>query len=102
MNNVLEQDNNSLDTETTFLSVCSNKTRATFKTHAEDLAHVKSEFLSMMSHEIKTPLNAILGYAQLAEIEKDNSLYIKNILSSSEVLINTINDILLFLFSIIE
>jgi signal transduction histidine kinase len=66
------------------------------KTQAEDLAQVKSEFLSMMSHEIKTPLNAILGYAQLAEIEKENALYIKNILSSSEVLINTINDILLF------
>lgn len=66
------------------------------KKQAEELAYVKSEFLSMMSHEIKTPLNAIHGYAQLAHDEEDNGVFIENILSSSQVLINTINDILLY------
>lgn len=31
--------------------------------HAEQLSKAKSEFMSMISHEIKTPLNAILGTA---------------------------------------
>ncbi|HCT23405.1 MAG TPA: hybrid sensor histidine kinase/response regulator, partial [Chitinophagaceae bacterium] len=32
---------------------------------AESAAKVKSEFLSVMSHEIKTPLNAIIGLSHL-------------------------------------
>ena len=35
---------------------------------AEAAARLKSEFLSTMSHEFRTPLNAILGYAQLFEM----------------------------------
>ena len=35
---------------------------------AEEAARLKTEFLSTMSHEFRTPLNAILGYAQLFEM----------------------------------
>lgn len=33
---------------------------------AQQASHAKSEFLAQMSHELRSPLNAILGYAELA------------------------------------
>jgi len=36
---------------------------------AEDASQAKSEFLAAMSHEMRTPLNAVLGYADLMELE---------------------------------
>lgn len=69
------------------------------KDKAERLAKVKSEFLSMMSHEIKTPLNAILGYTQLLQAEDisdDTQKYASNILGSCEMLLGVIEDILVY------
>ncbi|WP_420130791.1 sensor histidine kinase [Rhodoferax ferrireducens] len=37
------------------------------KVVAETANHAKSDFLSSMSHELRSPLNAILGFAQLME-----------------------------------
>ncbi|MHB8121255.1 MAG: response regulator [Desulfuromonadaceae bacterium] len=37
------------------------------KRQAEEANHAKSDFLSGMSHELRSPLNAILGFAQLME-----------------------------------
>ena len=34
---------------------------------AEKASHAKSDFLSSMSHELRSPLNAVLGFAQLLE-----------------------------------
>ena len=34
---------------------------------AEDANHAKSDFLSRMSHELRSPLNAVLGFAQLLQ-----------------------------------
>jgi signal transduction histidine kinase len=34
---------------------------------AEDLAHVRSDFVASVSHELRTPLTAILGYAELLQ-----------------------------------
>lgn len=67
---------------------------------AEEANKAKSKFLSNMSHEFRTPLNAILGFAQLLEVNDDNPLTleqqdsIKHILKSGEDLLTLINRIL--------
>lgn len=58
----------------------------------------KSAFLSNMSHDIRTPMNAIIGFATLAQGSLDNPErlqdYLKKILSSSNHLLSLINDVL--------
>ncbi|MCI2106040.1 MAG: ATP-binding protein [Intestinimonas sp.] len=58
----------------------------------------KSEFLSRMSHDIRTPMNAIIGMTALARDETDNPAVIADYLSkieeSSQFLLGLINDIL--------
>ena len=64
---------------------------------AESAAQAKSEFLSRMSHDIRTPMNAIIGLTRLAEDEEDLQVvrkYLHNIDSSSDFLLGLINDIL--------
>lgn len=58
----------------------------------------KSAFLSNMSHDIRTPMNAIIGFATLLEKNAENPEqvrnYIEKILSSSNHLLGLINDVL--------
>ena len=58
----------------------------------------KSTFLSNMSHDIRTPMNAVIGFATLATANVDNPEkvkdYLSKILSSSNHLLSLINDIL--------
>lgn len=58
----------------------------------------KSEFLSNMSHDIRTPMNAILGFTELMDINADDSVkvreYIGKIESSGQHLLRLINDVL--------
>ena len=64
---------------------------------AESAAHAKSEFLSRMSHDIRTPMNAIIGLTHLAKDENDLQVvreYLHKIESSSNFLLGLINDIL--------
>ena len=64
---------------------------------AESIAHAKSEFLSRMSHDIRTPMNAIIGLTHLARDEEDLQVvreYLHNIDTSSTFLLGLINDIL--------
>ncbi|MDH5767041.1 MAG: response regulator, partial [Gammaproteobacteria bacterium] len=44
------------------------------KDKAEKASNAKSEFLSRMSHEFHTPLNAILGFGQLLELDTEQPL----------------------------
>ena len=64
---------------------------------AESAAQAKSEFLSRMSHDIRTPMNAIIGLTHLAKKEDDILTirdYLNKIDSSSKFLLGLINDIL--------
>jgi signal transduction histidine kinase len=64
---------------------------------------VKSEFLANISHEFRTPLNAILGFAQVLRekpsatggLKKDKAQkYAENIIASGNSLLSMINDLL--------
>ena len=61
---------------------------------AERANRAKSEFLSRMSHELKTPLNAILGFANLIKIEAgpDYDPKLDKILLSGRHLLELINE----------
>ena len=67
---------------------------------AQKSTKAKSEFFSRMSHDMRTPLNAIIGYCDLAEkIPKDGDNkkiweYFKKIKFSGNQLLGLINDIL--------
>ncbi|MEO0762927.1 MAG: ATP-binding protein, partial [Pseudomonadota bacterium] len=60
----------------------------------------KSRFLSSMSHELRSPLNAIIGFSQMA-IDRDATLerearlsYLSHIRSSGDQLLALVNDVL--------
>lgn len=64
---------------------------------AENANEAKSTFLSSMSHDIRTPLNGIIGFADLAYQEHDQvtkQQYIDKIRISSELLLDLVNDTL--------
>ena len=58
----------------------------------------KQEFLFNMSHDIRTPMNAIIGFTSLAQTHLDDKemldSYLKKISTSSEYLLSLINDVL--------
>ena len=65
---------------------------------AEEASQSKTIFLSNMSHDIRTPMNAIIGYANLADRDENSAEemreYIKKIQTSSHHLLALINDVL--------
>ena len=65
---------------------------------AESANIAKSQFLSNMSHDIRTPMNAVLGMTKLAMDHADEPdrvrEYLKNISLSGQLLVGLINDIL--------
>lgn len=64
---------------------------------AESANKAKSEFLFNMSHDIRTPMNAILGFTNLALDSSDAETkqdYLKKIDHSSKLLLDLINNIL--------
>ncbi len=67
---------------------------------ADNASRAKSKFLSTMSHEMRTPLNAIMGYAQLMEMEtrrrgtSHDSDAIKQVMLSSRQLLALLNQVL--------
>ena len=65
---------------------------------AEDAGRVKSEFLFNMSHDIRTPMNAILGFTQLAQQHLDDpgtlTGYLDKIAQSGGNLLELIDNVL--------
>lgn len=67
------------------------------KEEAEEANKVKSSLLANMSHEFRTPLNGILGFAQLLRDElkeEDHVMMLEKIHSSGKRLMNTLNAVL--------
>ena len=67
---------------------------------AEDASLAKTNFLNNMSHDIRTPMNAILGYAQLMEDElkgknlPETSEHLEKLHQSGNLLLSIINNVL--------
>lgn len=73
------------------------KLRATAQV-AEKASQAKTQFLSSMSHDIRTPLNAVLGMTELAQSHRNDPEYVQECLRkislSGNHLLTLINDIL--------
>lgn len=67
-------------------------------TLAQQASRAKTTFLNNMSHDIRTPMNAIIGFTTLAKKHLEDSTttrsYLEKISNSSEHLLSLINDIL--------
>jgi PAS domain S-box-containing protein len=67
---------------------------------ADRAANAKADLLARISHEVRTPLNAIIGFAEVMIAERFGALgeryveYMKDIRSSGERVITIINDLL--------
>src|SRR5437879_13654516 len=68
---------------------------------AERAANAKADVLARISHEVRTPLNAIIGFSEVMIAERFGALgneryleYMKDIRASGERVIAIINDLL--------
>jgi PAS domain S-box-containing protein len=69
------------------------------KERAEESDRLKTAFLQNLSHEVRTPMNSIMGFASLLPGEVDKNLidkYSDIIVNNSEQLVHIIDDILLY------
>lgn len=94
---VLARINEELDCKNMELSNAVHAAETAFET-AESANHAKSDFLANMSHDIRTPMNAIIGMTTLIEHDvqcpQKVSEYVKKIKTSSRHLLGIINDVL--------
>ncbi len=64
---------------------------------AKQSAEMKEQFIANVSHEMRTPMNAILGMSNLViktDLNEEQYNYISSIKKSSEILLGIVNDIL--------
>lgn len=73
----------------------------TAKLEAEDASRQKSEFLATMSHEVRTPLNAIIGFSEVMMEQRFGAIgnerysgYIADIHKAGEHILGLVNDLL--------
>lgn len=96
-NTKLEESNSKLEESNAMLERSRESAEQAFQI-AEEANRAKSSFLSNMSHDIRTPMNAVIGFATLLARDADNPdkvrEYTKKITSSSQHLLGLINDIL--------
>lgn len=83
---------------TTFLDVSDMIVLRNALKKAEEGSRAKSSFLFAMSHDLRTPMNAIIGYAQLMEAhwgEKEPTTgYLRKLKDASQFLLSLIGNIL--------
>ena len=68
------------------------------KEHAESANRVKSEFMANISHELRTPMNAVIGLSQLmvdTPLNEEQKEHVEAILQSGEWLLSILNNILM-------
>lgn len=68
---------------------------------AQEVSRMKSQFLATMSHEFRTPLNAIIGFTDFIlahqgnpKVEAKSIEYLQDIMKSGNHMLNLVNDIL--------
>jgi signal transduction histidine kinase len=64
---------------------------------AEESARMKEQFIASISHEMRTPMNAIYGMSNLlaqTKLDAEQRSFIDSVRQSSEILLGVINDIL--------
>ena len=65
---------------------------------AKEAGEVKNAFLANMSHDIRTPMNAIIGFSDIIAKHPDDEAIVKNaitkIQASGDILLKIINDVL--------
>lgn len=74
-----------------------NKELKVARQDALSASRAKSSFLTNISHELRTPMNGILGFARLlkkTQLSKDQKDYIETIETSANKLLQLINDVL--------
>ncbi|WP_217595279.1 MHYT domain-containing protein [Cohnella sp. GbtcB17] len=67
------------------------------KRDAEEALRVKSDFLAVMSHVIRTPLNGVIGMSAIlleTELSEEQREFVQVIHGSGALLLSTINDVL--------
>lgn len=83
---------------TTFIDVSDMVTLQRALERAEEGSRAKTAFLFNMSHDLRTPMNAIIGYADLMEQhwgeKASTSEYLKKLKSASQFLLSLINNVL--------
>ena len=83
--------------ERTKMLQAENEQRRIAQEQAEIAKDTKNRFLATISHEVRTPINAIIGFCDLAiktDIDNEHQLNLKRVKDSSEHLLAMIKDIL--------
>lgn len=67
------------------------------KTYAESLLSSREQFMNTVTHDLRSPLNTVIGYTGLLEksgLNKSQSRYLRQLKKSSDYLLHLVNDLL--------